>query len=279
MRIRGPSGVIATVCSKWADIEPSVVLIVQPSSMHEHVRAAGRDHGLDRDGHALGEPWPAARLAEVRDVRVLVVVAADPVADEAPDHGEAGAFDDGLHRVRDVPDAIVDDRLGDPRGERLLGDVEQPLILRLDLPDSERVRAVGDVAVERDPHVDRDEVALADDEGVRDPVDDDVVRRDADRLRVALVALGRRDAAVLANERAGGGVELVRRHARPKQSADVGDRLGDERTRRRHLLDLPRALADDHRLTPTPASASSTAAKTSSIVCSPSTATSVPVSR
>ena len=167
-----------------------------------------------------------------------------------------------LDRVRDVPDAVADDRLGDPRGERVLRDVEQPLILRLDLPDAERVRAVGDVAVERDADVDRDEVALADDERVRDAVDDDVVRRDADRLRIALVALGGRDATVLADERACGGVELVGRHARAQQAADVGDRLGDERTRRGHLLDLARALADDHRLAATPSSASWIAAKT-----------------
>ena len=270
---------MATVCSKCAEIELSAVRIVQPSA----ITCTSEPPAVIIGSIAIVMPsesrGPRPGSPKFGMCGILVVVAADPVADEAPDHRETGAFDDGLHRMRDVPDAIVDDGLGDPRGERLLGDVEQPLILRLDLPDSERVRAVGDVAVERDPDVDRDEVAVVDDEGVRDPVDDDVVRRDADRLRVPLVALGCRDAAVLANERAGSGVELVRRHARPKQSADMGDRLGDERTRRRHLLDLPRALADDHRLTPTPASASSTAAKTSSIVCSPSTATSVPVSR
>ena len=69
---------------------------------------------------------------------------------------------------------------------------------------------------------------------------------------IALVALGGRYAAVLADEVAGGGVELVRRDARTKQRADVGDRLGDERTRRGDLLDLALALADDHRLATTP---------------------------
>ena len=51
----------------------------------------------------------------------------------------------------------------------------------------------------------------------------------------------------------------------------MGDRLGDERTRRGDLLDLALALADDHRLATTPYSASWIAAKTSSTVCSPST--------
>ena len=41
-----------------------------------------------------------------------------------------------------------------------------------------------------------------------------------------------------------------------KQPADVRDRLGDERARRGDLLDLARALADDHRLAATPSRAS-----------------------
>ncbi len=71
------------------------------------------------------------------------------------------------------------------------------------------------------------------------------------------------------------GVELVRGDARREQPADVRDRLGDERPRRRDLLDLARALADDH-LAVTPSSASWIAANTSSTVCSPSTMTSIP---
>ena len=158
--------------------------------------------------------------------------------------------------MRDVADAIVDDRLRDPGCERFLRDVEEPLILGLDLADAEGVGAVGDVRVERDADVDRDEVALADGVRVGDAVDDDVVRRDADRLRIALVSLRGGNAAVLADERAGGGVELVGGHARPQEAADVRDRLCDQRAGGSHLLDLACALADDHRLAATPSSAS-----------------------
>src|SRR5262249_12326507 len=117
-----------------------------------------------------------------------------------------------------------------------------------------------------------------DDELVRDPVHDDVVRRDADRLRVALVALGGRNAAVLSNEPPSGSVELVCRDARSEQGSGVRDGLGDERARRGHLLDLAWALADDHRPAATAPSASWIDSKTASIVCSPLTMTSMPAS-
>ena len=84
VRMRGPSGRIATVCSKCAAREPSVVEIVQPSSASHTSGPTARDHRLDRDRHALREPRPAPRLAEVRHVRVLVVVAADAMPDQAP---------------------------------------------------------------------------------------------------------------------------------------------------------------------------------------------------
>ena len=277
--MRGPSDVIATVCSKCADMEPSAVRIVQPSSiittMSEPAVIIGSIAMVipsDRRGPRPGSP-------KFGNVRILVVVAADAVPDEAADDGEPRSLDELLDRMRDVSDPVPDDRVGDSRGERVLGDVEQSLILLADRPHAERVRAVGDVAVERDADVDRHEVAVADDELVGDSVNDDVVGRDADRLGVALVALGGRYAALLADEVACGVVELVRRDARTKQRADVGDRLGDEHTRRGDLLDLALALADDHRLATTPTNASWIDAKTSSTVCSPSTATSVPTIR
>ena len=84
--------------------------------------------------------------------------------------------------------------------------------------------------------------------------------------RVSLVALGGRNAAVLADEAARGVVELLRRDSRAKQPAHVGDRLGDERAGRGHLVDLAWALADDHRPAAATASrASRMSEKTSSI--------------
>ena len=157
--------------------------------------------------------------------------------------------------------------------------VEQLLRARRDLPHAECVGAVRDVAVEGHAHVDRDEVSVGDLVGAGDAVDDDLVLGDADRPRVPLVPFGRRDSAALADEDAGGGVELVRRDARRDQRADVGDRLGDEPAGRGDFLDLPRALANDHACAPTCSSAASIAPATSSTVRSPSTATSLPSSR
>ena len=71
----------------------------------------------------------AAGRAVVRDLRVLVIGAADAVADEAPDDREAGGLDDDLHCVGDVREVIARARLVDARGERFLADVEQPLRL------------------------------------------------------------------------------------------------------------------------------------------------------
>ena len=45
------------------------------------VGTPGGDHRLDRDRHPRLEQRAASRLAEVRDLRVLVVAPADTVAD------------------------------------------------------------------------------------------------------------------------------------------------------------------------------------------------------
>ena len=82
------------------------------------------------------------------------------MADEAADDRETLALDVVLHRGRDVADAVPRTSLRDPGDERLATGVEQPLRLLGHLADSEGVGAVGDVAVERDADVDRDQVAL-----------------------------------------------------------------------------------------------------------------------
>jgi len=124
--------------------------------------AAGGDHRLDRDRHPLREQRPPAGLAEVGDVRILVVGTADPVADEAADDGEARALDVLLHRGGDVADAVARLCLGDPGGERVAAGLEQPLGLLGDVADGEGEGAVGDVAVQRDADVDRDQIAVGD---------------------------------------------------------------------------------------------------------------------
>ena len=175
-----------------------------------------------------------------------MVVPPDAVTDEAADDRETGSLDDLLDGVRDVADPISELRLRDACAERLLADVEQPLRLRVDAPDGERVGAVGDEAGEGHAHVDRDHVALLDAMTARDAVHDDVVRGDADRRRVALVAHRRGNATVRADEPVGDPVELDGRETRLDPLTDVRDRLRDERARLRDPLDLLRCLADDH---------------------------------
>ena len=57
VRMRGPSSVTATVCSKWAESEPSAVEIDHSSSCDDDVGPAGGDHRLDRERH----PGPEQR--------------------------------------------------------------------------------------------------------------------------------------------------------------------------------------------------------------------------
>ena len=62
---------------------------------------------------------PSAGLAEVRDLRVLVHVAADPVPHERADHREAVALDPLLDGVRDVSEPLAGPAVLDPLLERL----------------------------------------------------------------------------------------------------------------------------------------------------------------
>ena len=206
-----------------------------------------------------------------------MVVPSDTVSDEAADDREAGLLDDRLDGMGDVFDMVADSCLLDSRLERVLPDVEQPLRLAVDLADAERVRTVRDVPVQRHAYVDRDEVAFADLVVAGDSVHDDVVRRDADRSGIALVSERGRQPAMSTDEPPRSVVELRGRHARRDERAHVGDRLGHERSGARDLLDLPLALADDHReRTATCVSAASMSAATSPMPRSPGIGTSVP---
>ena len=98
----GPSAVTATVCSKCADRLPSRVTAVQPSASTFTAGLPSVHHRLDREHHALGQPRPAARLAVVRNLRLLVQRCADAVPDELAHHRKPVRLDVLLHRVADV---------------------------------------------------------------------------------------------------------------------------------------------------------------------------------
>ena len=81
---------------------------------------------------------------------------------------------------------------------------------------------------------------------VGNPVHDHRVRRDAERGREALVALGRRVAAVRLDVLVGDAVQLAHLDARLEVLGDEREGLGDECAGTRHSLDLGLGLADDH---------------------------------
>src|SRR5919197_4166521 len=100
----------------------------RPLVLVEHDVGPSRgDHGLDREGHAFGEERAAARIAVVRDLRLLVHAASDTVPDEASNDRKALLFGHFLDRVRDVREADSDAALLDPGSERGLAAFEQPI--------------------------------------------------------------------------------------------------------------------------------------------------------
>jgi len=167
-----------------------------------------------------------------------VIGAADPVADQGADDREAGAFHDQLDGMRDVTHAVARASLVDAGRESLLADLEQPLGLGVDLADPKGVGAVCNQSVERHPDVDGDEVALLDAMVSGDAVDDHRIRRDARRRRKAAVALGRRNAALLANEVLGNPVELAGSDTGLGVLAEERDGGGDDLPGALHAFDL-----------------------------------------
>src|SRR5207302_4908090 len=132
------------------------------------------------------------------------------------------------------------------RLERGLADVEQALRLVRDLADAEGGGRVGDQAVLRDADVEADHVAVLRPVVAGDAVDDHLVRGDADRGREALVALRRRAGIVRADVVLGDAVELRHRATGLELLLEERERARDDHARRRHQLDLARALPDDH---------------------------------
>src|SRR5205823_11598158 len=92
----------------------------------------------------------------------------------------------------------------------------------------------------------RDNVPVLHPERPRDPVNDHVIRRGADRGRIATVALEGRLAALSPDELVGEGIELLRGHARVCSLADQSKHVGHDGAGAGHALDLLGGLSDDH---------------------------------
>src|SRR5829696_350242 len=210
-------------------------------------RAPYVDHRLDGQDHALLERRALARRPEVRDLRVLMHVAADAVADELADDRKALLLDRGLHRVRDIAEAVADVALLDSIEQGLLRGAQEALGHRRYRADRDRDRRVGHPAVLDDADVDRQDVAPPELVRARDAVHDHRVRRRADRSREASVALEGRLGAVGADELLRRVVQLGGGHARTRLAREERVTASEDLARRGHLVELLRRLLDDHR--------------------------------
>src|SRR5262245_45591384 len=146
------------------------------------------DHWFDRQRHARLEPGRSSRQAEVRDLRVLVHLPPDAMADELADHRETRVLDVALDGRGDVAQVASRTRLVDADVKRLLGDLEQPPRLGRDLADPDRDADVGPETFEHKAEVEADQVPVSDLAVARDAVDRLVVDGHADRARKAVVA-------------------------------------------------------------------------------------------
>ena len=118
---KGPSSVIATVCSKCAAQLPSAVTTVQSSSSSRVDASAEHQHRLDCQRHPGRQHRAAARPAVVGHSRIHVHFAADAMTGVLP-HDAVAACRAGslLNGVRDVGQAAAGHRLRQPMPQRPL---------------------------------------------------------------------------------------------------------------------------------------------------------------
>src|SRR5437016_6007563 len=224
-----------------------------PSILEDpHLPAAHRDHRLDREHHAGLELRPPSRLAEVRHLRVLVQIAADPVPDELSDDREAVRLDMLLDGVRDVRQPAARPARGDGTGEAVAGNVEELPHPRGHLADREGQGAVRIVPLDDAAEIEPDDVPLLDPPAWRgNPVHHLVVDRHADGGRKAAVALERRRRATGADEVLDLLVDLLGRQTGFDPRREPLRHLGQDVAGRAHQGELARGLQQDHAGRPT----------------------------
>src|SRR5712671_1358732 len=214
------------------------------------VGSAEGQHRLDCQADARREGQPADAGAVIRNLRLLVHLRADPVADELADDAVAAWRGDVLDRGRDVADAGARDGHGDPGHHRQASRFDEGFDLCRRSSDNERPRAVAVPSVVDRAGVDRHDLADLDRAVARDAVDDLVVDRDAEarRERVALVAvaLERGDGTRGPNVALGDPVQMSGRDAGLQLGLDERQDLGDDPAGGPHLLDLAARLAGHH---------------------------------
>ncbi len=155
---------------------------------HARLADAQVDHRLDRQRHPRLEARTIAALAVVRNLRLLVQLAADAVPDKLADHRVAVLDDVLLHRGGEVAEHPAVAGVVDRHVQRLLGRRHQVQGLLGDIAGRHGQRIVADPALVLDADVHLDDVAVLDHARSADAVDDLLVDRDADVPRVLAVA-------------------------------------------------------------------------------------------
>ena len=143
---------------------------------------------------------PVPGRAVVGHLRELVHVPADAVADVLAHDRVPVGLDERLDGGADVADVVARPGGGDAEVERLAGGVDEPAHLRGGLAAGDRESAVRPPAIEDQPAVERDEVAVVDHLGAGDAVDHLLVDRHAERVGESVVAEEARDAVMVADE-------------------------------------------------------------------------------
>src|SRR4051794_2758699 len=254
---------------------------------------AEREHRLDGQADPRRGLDPAAAAPEVRDVRRLVHLGPDPVADEVLDDAVAVGLGGILDRRRDVADPVARHGRAYTGHHREPGRLDELRDLWRRRTDDERPCRIRMPALVDRADVDRHDLALANGPVARDPVDHLVVDADAQRGRIRVrpvavlpateVALERRCHAVGLDVALAKPVELTRRDPRPQLGFDEREHLGNDAAGRPHAFDLGLRLPGDHQPATEPSptwtgcgSAARTSRLTRSIDCRPSTVFRIP---
>ena len=139
-------------------------------------------------------------MAVIGDLRRLVHLGADTVADVFPDDGVAVTLHVLLDGCRDIEQPVALLGEPDPLKKALSGHVDQILRLRGDPAAGEGGRTVAVKPSNVRSHIHTDDIALLEDPGSGNSVDDLVVDADAGAGRIAVVMQEGGDCALLANE-------------------------------------------------------------------------------
>ena len=204
------------------------------------------DHRLDGQHQTGAEQRPRSGCAVIGNLGLLVHFLPDPVTDQIADDPVPVLLGVGLDSIADIADVVALLHRRDAEHEALLGDAHQALGRFGNRSDRERNRRVRDVAFERRPDIDREQLALAQNARARDAVHDLIIDRGANRVFVAVVADERGNAAKRADRVLGEAIDIARRHAGFDGRHEHLEGFRGDLAAAAHHFDLARRFDRDH---------------------------------